>query len=89
MLLKWIDPAIREQVNGAVGECCHDPSVKVLYQSFMDNLEYIKQQGGIDDQRFFVLEDLFNSSTRLNVELAYRSGFKEGLELGRAIEAKY
>jgi hypothetical protein len=82
MLMSWLEPTLKDRIDQAVNNCCEDQRVKDLYDEYMRVLQANRPQ------LVFELENLFNASFRLGADLAYRIGFREGLELGTDIHKK-
>ncbi|MFK7695906.1 hypothetical protein [Paenibacillus sp. HJGM_3] len=83
MMMEWLEPKIKDRIDHAVDNCCDDHRVKDLYNEYMRVLHEKCPELVID------LEYLFNASFRLGADLAYRNGFRDGIELGMDVSRKF
>jgi hypothetical protein len=83
MLMEWLEPSIKGRIERAVDGCCNDQRIKDLYGEFVRIVETNCPQ------LLYELESIFNASFRVGADIAYRSGFHDGLELGFDINKNF
>jgi len=82
----WLQPSIDKRITEVTEHCCNDEDINKTFNQISYIVKSIREHLPIDNRKCLIeLEGIINSHSNLIIELAYKSGFCDGINISKGI----